>query len=61
MKADEDALKLSDAQRRITDKYLLEAKLNGIELSGKKKEQLIETVNQLNRSRAEFRQKGQVS
>lgn len=47
-------LKLDEAQKRIIDKYVLEARLNGIEVDGTKKFQLNECIDKLGQERAKF-------
>lgn len=46
--------KYDDTQKRLVNKYLLEAKLNGIELEGAKRHQLTECLDKMGKERAKF-------
>jgi hypothetical protein len=46
---------LTDSQRRLVDMYLLEGRLNGIEIKGSIKKRFIETLRKLSLERGHFR------
>ncbi|CAL4088734.1 unnamed protein product, partial [Meganyctiphanes norvegica] len=48
---------LNEAQQRVLRKYLLEARLNGIELSPDKRKSFTHTLNKLEQQKAQFRKK----
>uniref|UniRef100_A0A6B2EC97 oligopeptidase A n=1 Tax=Phlebotomus kandelakii TaxID=1109342 RepID=A0A6B2EC97_9DIPT len=52
---------LSEEQKRIIQKYLLEGKLNGLELQGEQKARLDSVLSKLGSERAKFRQKVEIS
>jgi len=48
---------LSVEQRRVLNKFVLEGKLNGLEVGGPEKNKLIDTVNTMSQKRANFKNK----
>lgn len=53
--------KLSDEEQRLLDKYILEGRLNGIDVRGIKKERLANVLNSLQKDRQTFREKVNVA
>nr|CAH7720514.1 unnamed protein product [Callosobruchus chinensis] len=51
----------SDEESRILQKFAIEGKLNGLELDAKNQEAMINWLNKLNKERAAFRQKTDIS
>ena len=49
--------KYDDAQKRLINKYILEARLNGIEVEGSKKFLLSETIDKIGQERARYHNK----
>lgn len=56
-----DDRSLTEQQKRLLDKYLLESKLNGVELSEKNYIILQETLNQLKQEKTKFKDKLDIS
>lgn len=56
-----DDQSLSEQNKRLLDKYLLESKLNGVELSEKDLSILQETMNQLQQEKTKFKDKLDIS
>lgn len=46
---------LTEFQRRLTEMYLLEARLNGVELVGSDRKRFMETLKRLSVERSNFR------
>lgn len=53
--------KLTDEEQRLLDKYILEGKLNGIDVKGIKKDRLANILNSLQKERQMFREKVNVA